>query len=813
MTAQKESPPVLAASEGAERSLSSPKLDGANSGPGSSGPQSPNADEAIAFLRLAYPAGPWALTAIFPEKTARKKAETRTFSPETEAAARAWIDKWNGNRNLYWSVNPPLSAITDKAKREDIKAVCYLHVDVDPWAGEPLEEEHKRIAALFGPRLPAGAPPPTCVIFSGGGYQGFWKLREPLAIDGDVARAEDAKRYNIRLEQLFGGDHCHDVSRVMRLPGSWNLPDEKKRKKGRQPALARVVEWHDDRVYDLSQFSQAPADAASGKAPAVDVPADVPRLASVDELDKWSVPARVKVVIVQGRDPDSPKEGDNSRSAWLFDVCCQLVRCGVPDATIYAVITDAGFGISESVLEVRGNARKYALRQIEKAKAAAEKHTPAEDDDKPTFLKLAGGLLANRGSRLIRYNAEWLSYCGGAYRPREDEGVRAEVYRRYSKASRNVVTNILDATKGLVHLDRNAATPPCWLDGATGTDPAQLLVLRNGILNLATGEHLPHSDALFTRNALDFDFEPRAPRPERWLQFLAEVWPEETDCRDALQQMFGYLLTPDTSQQKIFVLVGPTRCGKGTIGRVLGGLLGRHNVCSPTLSAMGENFGLQCMIGRQVALVSDMRMGNRTDKAAVAEALLRISGEDAVSVPRKNMTDWEGRLGVRFVIMSNEAPTLNDPSGALLARYIVLQMRQTFLGREDRTLDGNLAAELPGILNWSIDGWRRLRAEGRLEQPASAGDLIHSMGRMAAPISAFVEDECEIDPEGYVSKDTLYSRFKAWCREQDRLWYGSKDTFGKELTQTCGYVRSSKAREGGSRQPVYRGIKLPSMPF
>jgi putative DNA primase/helicase len=83
-----------------------------------------------------------------------------------------------------------------------------------------------------------------------------------------------------------------------------------------------------------------------------------------------------------------------------------------------------------------------------------------------------------------------------------------------------------------------------------------------------------------------------------------------------------------------------------------------------------------------LALVSDMKIGKYTDKAAIAETLLTKSGEDSVTVQRKPMTDWNGQSKVRFVILSNEPPTRDDPSGALLSRYIMLEMRQSFLGRK-----------------------------------------------------------------------------------------------------------------------------------
>lgn len=325
---------------------------------------------ALEFLQRVYPEGPWVLTAI---RLDRKAIETRTFYPSNQAELQAWLKTYNGERNIYWSVNPTIRAVSKKAEREDIKEVCLLHVDVDPRAGEDLEAEVKRILAL----QPSGAPPASFIIYSGGGAQFFWKLETPIPINGDLALAEDAKRFNQQLELLYGGDNCHDISRIMRLPGTTNLPDERKRKKGRTPQLARVVEFHEDRVYPIAQFTAAPAvqmpdvKGFSGGAHTVKISGNIERLEDINDLDKWGVPDRVKVILVQGKHPDEPKEGDNSRSMWVFDAVCQLVRKDVPDDVIFSILTDPDFGISESVLEKGNNAERYAIRQIERAKEEA----------------------------------------------------------------------------------------------------------------------------------------------------------------------------------------------------------------------------------------------------------------------------------------------------------------------------------------------------------------------------------------------------------------------------------------------------------
>lgn len=315
------------------------------------------------FLRQFYPTGLWVLTAI---KVERKGIETVTFSPEEEPAAAKWIARRNGKSNLYFSVNQPSAPLQKKATRDDITSVSWLHVDIDARAGEPLEAELLRIKSLLTEQCPV--PPPTVIVYSGGGYQAFWKLSQPETEDLDRL-----VQYNKQLELTLGGDNCHNIDRIMRLPGTINVPDAKKIARGRVPVEAEVYWFEPDHVYPLAQFTPAPTVQTPGVTAAVPVPsANVERLTSVDDLDKWKVPPRVKVIIVQGFHPDEPKEGDNSKSAWVFDATCQLVRCNVPDEVIFAVLTDPDFKISAHIFEQKGDTSAYAMRQIQRAKEEVE---------------------------------------------------------------------------------------------------------------------------------------------------------------------------------------------------------------------------------------------------------------------------------------------------------------------------------------------------------------------------------------------------------------------------------------------------------
>lgn len=348
----------------------------------------PNHAASLDFLRWWLPNGPWCLAAIHPDERERKDyLKARVFKANEEAAVLEWL-KVHSDHNLYYTANlakqrnewpKRKEGGSDRPTREDLAAMVCLHADIDPRAGEDVLEEQERIGKLLRASRPKDLPPPSVIVFTGGGFQALWRLKEPVVIK-DLAHADDLARYNLQIRNLLDGDSAQDLSRVLRLPGTINWPNKLKReKKGRKPALAVIVAQHEDRLYELRQFIQAPevqtAETASGgrssarKAarvkPQVEVGGNIRRLASVDELPD-DVPGVVKVIIVQGDNPDDFTQfnGDRSKAVWY--VVCELVRQKVPDETIFSVITDPDFGISGHVLD-QPRSEKYALRQIERA--------------------------------------------------------------------------------------------------------------------------------------------------------------------------------------------------------------------------------------------------------------------------------------------------------------------------------------------------------------------------------------------------------------------------------------------------------------
>jgi putative DNA primase/helicase len=426
---------------------------------------------------------------------------------------------------------------------------------------------------------------------------------------------------------------------------------------------------------------------------------------------------------------------------------------------------------------------------------------------------------ANDAGRLLRHHrGGFYNWAGCTYSELGEKGLRARLYEFLDgclmtkgepvKPTAHLVNNVLDALKAVAHLD-DAIEPPAWLDKAPDLAATDIVPCRNGLLHLPSLTLASLTPHFFGLNAIDLAYQPNAPTPVQWLKFLAQLWGGDVESIDALQEMFGLCLTGDTRHQKAFLLVGPKRSGKGTIGHILRALVGADNAGAPTLASLGTNFGLAPLIGKRIAVVSDARLGGRADQQVIAERLLSITGEDAIDVDRKFRDAWTGRLQVRFILMTNELPRLADTSGALASRFIILRLTRSFYGNEDLGLRDRLLTELPGILNWALAGLARLRQRGHFMQPTSAAEDIQTLEDLSSPIAAFLRDCCDFAPQFMIERGSLYQAWCRWCETQGRDHPGTLEVFGRDLKAAVPTITSTQPRDTeGNRRRFYQGLKL-----
>jgi putative DNA primase/helicase len=389
------------------------------------------------------------------------------------------------------------------------------------------------------------------------------------------------------------------------------------------------------------------------------------------------------------------------------------------------------------------------------------------------------------------------------------------------QVTRSLISNVTLALQSMAILPGNM-DPPFWIDGEGRFPVNEILVMRNALVHLPSvviGDMVDSSEFLikptpkfFSTYALDFDFNPDARPPVELLKFLRSVWPDDSESTAALQEWFGYCLTSDTRQQKIGTFIGPKRSGRGTIARLIRALVGPENVAGPRLSSLGTNFGLEPLIGKPLAIIGDARLSGRSDKSAIAESLLAISGEDTITIDRKHKPAWTGKLPTRLMLLSNELPKLPDESGALPGRQLVFRFEESFYGREDLGLDTRLSAELPSILLWAIEGWQRLNRRGHFVQSKAGEGIVSQMMDIASPMGVFIREVLVIEAGCHLPVTTAFAEWRRWCETKNRL-PGDEATFGRNLRTVLPSIET-KVRRGdknlGENPHVryYEGLRI-----
>lgn len=612
-----------------------------------------DSSKAVDFLKKWKQGGPWNLMAISPD---RKQLDSATLWNSQDAFS--WVEKHNGEKNIYFLVNEATEAFNNKKKpngspddkkkasKTDMEAGLWLHIDIDPEEGQDIEDERKRALDLLTDRLPKGIPDPTVIIFSGGGFQGFWKLRSPYKLDANVDRCEEFELYNKRLEQVFDGDHCHNVDRIMRLPGTVNVPDAKKRKKGRVPELARLLQFN-NKEYDLEDFKKAQAVQTSGPSRdggnygvTVDIPGNVERVQDLSELDEWDVPDRIKIIISQGHHPDQPKEKDNSRSAWLFDCICGLARCRVPDGVIYAIITDPDWGISASVVELRGGADRYARRQIQRAKEYSEDPNLTMMNDRHAVIGNIGGKC-----RVIEEVSDEV-----LHRSRITMSSFDEIKNRYS----NIQIKVGSSDKGDVMMPLGH----WWLKSPMRRQYDTMKFMpqgdRNGVYNLWRG----------------FNYEPRDGACDLYLNHIRD------NICGGNENLYNYVICwmartiqePASPGQTAIVLRGGKGTGKSVFATIFGRLFGRHFLHVSNPSHLVGNFNAHLRDALVLFADEAFFAGDKKHESV----LKMLVTEDSIPIEAKGY-DVETYPNYIHLIMASNDPHVIRASGDE-RRYLVLEV-------------------------------------------------------------------------------------------------------------------------------------------
>lgn len=363
-----------------------------------------------------------------------------------------------------------------------------------------------------------------------------------------------------------------------------------------------------------------------------------------------------------------------------------------------------------------------------------ESETPKmrkKPSDAHYYQKLAESFLEQSDYGLRCMQNRDYTYTGTHWEEIDDISNRLRIWMIKNNIAVNntIVGNTIPILRAITSVV-GVKTMPTWIGSQCPFKSVKdAISFDNGIMDVTqylkgNAELILHSRDWFSTFCLPFGFDKDA-KCETWLSFLSQVYEGDAERIALLQKWFGYCLTPDTSYQKLLMICGQPRSGKGTIQTMLSAVVGKPNQTGFSLTSLASDFGMHSLLNKLVAVVGEVNLAGNQYRSMILERLKSITGEDQMDVAEKFKSSISTVIGARFCVSCNGVPTFIDPSGALGKRLLVLDHNVSFAGKEDYSLKGKLELELPGVAIWALEGLKRLRKNGYSAAPKTMQNSLN----------------------------------------------------------------------------------------
>ncbi|MDM0965189.1 phage/plasmid primase, P4 family [Clostridium perfringens] len=326
-----------------------------------------------------------------------------------------------------------------------------------------------------------------------------------------------------------------------------------------------------------------------------------------------------------------------------------------------------------------------------------------------------------------------------------------------------------------------------------------LVNVRNGLLDIRDMSFNEHTPSYLSTVQLNVEYNPQVDCPQ-FKKFLNEV----LDCKliPLVQEIVGYLLTTNTASQKAFVFWGPARTGKSTLLWVVEYLLlGKKNVSNIPWQEIGDKFKTAELLGKLANVFSDLP-SKSIDDTGIFKV---VTGEDYLMAEKKNKNPFKFKPFARLVFSCNELPrNYVDRTEGFYRRLIIVPFsRQIEKSKIDKALKYKFQREKEGILNWALEGLKRLYENNfEFSENELTDGVKKEYKRENNNVISFVEECCEIDSLFSCSRIEIYEAYKEFCVEAG-LKALSQIKFNKELEGNFNITRS---RSGKLR--LWNGVRI-----
>ena len=722
---------------------------------------------------------------VFPKD---RGARSSFYSTEREAGEVAY-QLCNQGINVFFGVNPRTGK---SGKKENVKYLSVFHVDLDYG-----DEGHKKISkhstyesALNGiDQLPLQ---PTIIVHTGGGFHAYWVLAHPLRVEDygvDVLEA-----INKGLSAALGGDSgTQDISRVFRVPGTYNLKTDK-------PRLAEVISnsgkkyaFEDfEEFKDLTDIKKEKTNKKSNSPPSSSR-VDDQKCEPID-IDNLPVSQKIKSLILHGNDGSYP-----SRSEADMAVITTLVNRGIGEDKIRQIFQ--AYPIGDKYRNAP-SPDKYLIHSIESARRLS--NLTEEEIEDPLFV--SGSLqktdkgyhlkvvkyqeyitrkykikILDREKAFCRYNGKCYEHC-----TEESLNMICQKELEYHRElfTKSSLNDFIHYTIGDALIDSEKAHQ----------DEINYLTLQNGLYKLDEAKLIPHTPDIYTTNLLPYNYDPNALCP-RFIQFLEEIFLGDKEKIEFIQEAVGYLFHKSIPTAAIFFLIGDGNNGKSVFINTTSNLVGKNNTSNVSFNKLSNEYYVLDLYQKMINISGETPHGKQFN----TDTLKQVVAGDWVTGRRPYMEPMKFRPYAKHYLAMNKAPVIMDNSHGMWRRIYIIPFPRTFTEAEmDRNLEDKLTLELSGIFNWALEGYNRLKKNGfSLKDVPSLNFAKQEYRNNVDTVRAFVAEKLikSSDPADRMKFSDAYKQYISFCETEGRKDIEDKKSF-KKILKELGFKIGNSSKDG-----------------
>ena len=725
--------------------------------------------------------------------------------------------KYNGEYNIYAGINERKAGGT---RKEDVLSIKTFVVDIDAKRekGEAATSSElnkaREVVKKILDKLEEDKFKVSGIMMSGNGYQ-LWFSMAPIEIYDDNREILNEKTQHIqKWFQTFADkdasvDNIGDLPRIIKIAGTTSIKGSNTEER---PHRVAYWEYYEPHKCDIirNKILNAKLEVSS-EIVKTNTPKERDKYYDRDKLNNLLSSNEKLRELYAGK---GDEWGYDSKSESEFALIMMLLRGGFDKNEVWGAMNDA---LTEKWGKTGDAYKNYTLNKAEKYVAKSVKSNekkemllPELNDDITQTFSNAFNLdkkkaLWDVSERIINdLNIKTIIeteprptiyyYNGGSYKPKAE----GKIMKRTREIGGEIITRA-DLGEVSSYVKTNSYVSEDDFD----TD-LNLISVNNGILDIMTGELTPHDPKYLIRVKLNTDYDKEATCP-RWEKFLEEVVvpnggePDDEHLAKiaTLQEIAGYCLYRANPLHKAIMLTGEGANGKSVFLETLIKLLDPENVSTVPLQAFdSREYALGAMVTKLANIHSDL-----SDRALKESGNFKmvVSG-DRVFVNQKYKDPLSTNVYAKLLFSANKVPETSDNTPAFFRRWIIINFPNTFDDdTADKQLIEKLEKEIPGVLNWALEGLKRLLHNQRFSYAPSVDEMELLYISLSSPVDAFVLECLDQTSGGVVPKYYMYSAFVKYAKEK-KMPIMTDNAFARKLKVVAEGLSDQKRKLGDDKK-------------